>query len=124
MRKIWLRYAKGRTYTNASRTRFTSSYIIGCPFKAILTRILISWGLEVKDPAYNYVVAVNLITLPQYRWRTYNINKTIANMSSSSIRASKILTNLLKKDVIISIQDIYNKRKVYKKRALKGLTSI
>ena len=45
-------------------------------------------------------------------------------MSSSSIGAGKILTNLLKKDIIISIQDIYNERKVHKKRALGGLSSI
>ena len=74
-----------------------------CPFKAILTRTPIGWGLEVKDPAYNYVAAINPIALLQYYWRTYSINKTIANISSSSIRASKILINLLKKDIIISI---------------------
>ena len=44
--------------------RFTGSYIIEYPFKAILMRILISWGLEVKDPAYNYAAAINLIALP------------------------------------------------------------
>ena len=43
--------------------RFTGSRIIECPFKAILTRILIGWGLEVKDPAYNYAAAVNPIAL-------------------------------------------------------------
>ena len=42
MRKIWLGCAKGRTYTDASRTRFAGSHIIECPFKATLTRILIS----------------------------------------------------------------------------------
>ena len=74
-----------------------------CPFKATLTRTLIGWGLEVKDPAHNHAVAVNPIALPQNHWRTYDINKTIADMSSSSIRAGKILINLLKKDIIISI---------------------
>ena len=103
MRKIWLRCAKGRTYTDTSRTRFTSSCITECPFKATLTRILVGWGLEVKDPTYNHAVAVNLIALPQHRWRTYNTNKTITDISSSNIGASKILTNLLKKDIIISI---------------------
>ena len=45
-------------------------------------------------------------------------------MLSSSIRANKILTSLLKKDIIISIQNIYNKWKVHKKRVFRGLTSI
>ena len=67
-----------------------------------MTRILIGWSLEVKDPNYNYAVAVYLTALPQHRWRTYNINKTIANILGSSIRANKILINLLK-DVIITI---------------------
>ena len=95
-----------------------------CSFKATLTRTLIGWGLEVKDPAYNHTAAIDPIALPQHRQRTYDTNKTIADMSSSSIGASKILTSLLKKDIIISIQDIYNERKVHKKRALGGLTSI
>jgi len=103
VRKIWLWYAKGRTHTNTSRTRFTGSRMTERPFKATLTRIPIGWGLEVKDPAYNYVAAINLIALPQYCWRTYNTNKMFTNMLSSSIRASKILTNLLKKDITISI---------------------
>ena len=94
------------------------------PFKATLTRTPIGWGLEVKDPTYNYAIAVNIIALPQYYQCTYNTNKTIADISSSSIRANKILTTLLKKDLTISIQDIYNKHKIYKKRALRGLTSI
>jgi hypothetical protein len=33
------------------------------PFKATLTRIPIGWGLEVKDLAYNYAAAINLIAL-------------------------------------------------------------
>lgn len=74
-----------------------------CPFKAILTRTLIRWSLEVKDPNYNYVAAVYLTALLQHCWCTYNTNNTIANILGSSIRANKILTNLLKKDVIITI---------------------
>ena len=66
VRKIWLRCAKGRTYTDTSRTRSTGSRMTECPFKATLTRTLIGWGLEVKDPAYNYAAAINLIALPQY----------------------------------------------------------
>ena len=103
MRKIWLGYAKSRAYINTSRTRFTSSRITECSFEATLTRIPIGWSLEVKDPNYNYIAAVHLTALPQHRWRTYDTNKTIADMSGSSIRANKILTNLLKKDVIITI---------------------
>ena len=63
VQKIWLWCAKGRTYTSTSRTRFSGSCMIEYPFKATLTRILIGQGLEVKDPAYNYAVAINLIAL-------------------------------------------------------------
>jgi len=103
MQKIWLGCAKGRTYINASRMRFTSSRITECPFKAILTRTPIRWSLEVKNPDYNYIAAIHLTALPQYCRRTYDTNKAIANMLGSSIGASKILTNLLKKDIIITI---------------------
>ena len=109
MQKIWLWCAKGRAYTDTSKVHFTGSRMTECPFKATLIYTLIGWGLEVKDPAYNYKVAVDLIVLPQHRQRIYNINKTITNILSSSIGASKILTNLLKKDIIIGIQDVYNK---------------
>jgi hypothetical protein len=37
-----------------------------CPFKATLTHTPVGWGLEVKDPAYNYAAAINPIALPQY----------------------------------------------------------
>ena len=103
MRKIWLRCAKSRAYINTSRTRFISSRMTEYPFKATLTRIPIRWSLEVKDPNYNYAAAVHPTALPQHHQRTYNINKTIADMLGSSIRANKILTNLLKKDIIITI---------------------
>ena len=102
VRKIWLRCTKGRTYTSTSRTRFSSSRMTECPFEATLTRIPIGWGLKVKDPTYNHAV-VNPIALPQHYWCTYDINKIIADILSSSIKASKILINLLKKDIIISI---------------------
>jgi hypothetical protein len=36
-------------------------------------------------------------------------------MSASSIAPSKILINLLKKDIIIGLKDIYNKRQANKK---------
>jgi len=45
-------------------------------------------------------------------------------MSASSINPSKILTNLLKKDITISIQDIYNERQANKKKLLNGLSSV
>ena len=45
-------------------------------------------------------------------------------MLASSIAPSKILTNLLKKDIIISLKDIYNKRQANKKQLLSGLSSI
>ena len=77
--------------------------MIECPFKAILTRTLIKWSLEVKDFNYNYIAAIHPTALLQYCWRIYNINNMITNILDSSIRANKILTNLLKKDVIITI---------------------
>ena len=48
----------------------------------------------------------------------------IADMSASSIMPSKILTNLLKKDIIISLQDIYNERQINKRKLLSGLSPI
>ena len=45
-------------------------------------------------------------------------------MSASSIAPSKILTNLLKKDITISLKDIYNKRQANKKQLLGGLSFI
>ena len=124
VRKIWLRCAKGRAYTNTSRERLTSSRMTECPFEATLTRTPIRWGLEVKDPNHNHPAAVDPIALPQHRQRSYDINRTIADILGSSIGATKILTNLLKKDITISIQDIYNERKLNKKRLLGGLTPI
>ena len=45
-------------------------------------------------------------------------------MLASSIAPSKILINLLKKDIIINLKDIYNERQVNKKQLLGGLSSI
>ena len=42
-------------------------------------------------------------------------------MSASSIAPSKILTNLLKKDITISLKDIYNEWQLNKKQLLGGL---
>ena len=45
-------------------------------------------------------------------------------MSASSITPSKILTNLLKKDIAISLQDIYNEWQINKRKLLSGLSLI
>jgi hypothetical protein len=45
-------------------------------------------------------------------------------MSASSIAPSKILTNLLKKDITISLKDIYNERQLNKKLLLGGLSPV
>jgi hypothetical protein len=45
-------------------------------------------------------------------------------MSASSIIPSKILTNLLKKDIAISLQDIYNERQINKRKLLNRLSPI
>ena len=45
-------------------------------------------------------------------------------MSASSIAPSKILINLLKKDIIISLKDIYNERQLNKKQLLGGLLPV
>ena len=45
-------------------------------------------------------------------------------MSASSIAPSKILINLLKKDITIGLKDIYNERQANKKQLLSGLSSI
>ena len=59
--------------------------------------------MEVQELAYNYKAFAHTAALPYYRQRAKEIIKTIANISASSITASKILTNLLKKDIIISL---------------------
>ena len=45
-------------------------------------------------------------------------------MSANSIVLSKILINLLKKDIIISLKDIYNERQLNKKQLLSGLSPV
>jgi hypothetical protein len=62
--------------------------------------------------------------LLHYRQCTDEINKMIADMLASSITPSKILISLLKKDVMISLQDIYNKRQVNKRKLLDRLSPI
>jgi len=45
-------------------------------------------------------------------------------MLAGSIAPSKILINLLKKDIIISLKDIYNEQQLNKKLLLSGLLPI
>ena len=124
MRKMWLQCAKGNDYTKTARKRLTSSRMTSCPFTLTLTRTAIGWRVEVQDPTHNHQAFAHAGALPHYRQRTEETKKTIADMSASSINPSKILTNLLKKDITISIQDIYNERQANKKKLLGGLSSV
>jgi hypothetical protein len=124
VRKMWLRCAKGNDYTKTARKRLTSSRMTSCPFTLTLTRTVIGWRVEVQDPTHNHQAFAHAGALPHYRQRTKETKKTIADMSASSINPGKILTNLLKKDIIISIQDIYNERQANKKKLLSGLSSV
>ena len=98
--------------------------MIDCPFTLTITHIVIGWQVEVQDPTYNYGAFAHPVAVLYYRQRTKEIKKTIADMSASSIVPSKILTNLLKKDIIISLKDIYNERQLNKKQLLGGLTPV
>jgi len=64
------------------------------------------------------------MALPHYRQHTKEIKKTIADILASSITPSKIPTSLLKKDITISLKDIYNERQLNKKQLLGGLTPV
>jgi len=77
--------------------------------------------VEVQDPTYNHGAFAHAAALPHYRQHTKEIKKTITDISASSITPSKILTNLLKKDIIISLKDIYNERQLNKKLLLSRL---
>ena len=79
-----------------------------CPFALTITRTAIGWQVEVQDPTHNHGAFAHPAAVLHYRQRTEETKKTIADMSASSIAPSKILTNLLKKDIIISLKDIYN----------------
>ena len=95
-----------------------------CPFALTITCTAIGWQVEVQDPTYNYGAFVHFAAVPYYRQRIEETKKTIADMLASSIVPSKILTNLLKKDIIISLKDIYNERQLNKKQLLGGLTPV
>ena len=124
VRKMWLRCAKGNSYTRTARKRLTGSRITDCPFGLTLTHTAIGWQVEVQEPTHNHKAFAHAAALPHYHQRTEETNKIIADMSASSIAPSKILTNLLKKDITISLQDIYNERQVNKRKLLDGLSPI
>ena len=124
VRKMWLRCVKGDSYKRTARKRLTGSRMTDCPFELTLTRIAIGWQVEVQEPTHNHEAFAHAAALPHYRQRTEETNKTIADMSASSIAPSKILTNLLKKDIAISLQDIYNERQINKRKLLSGLSPI
>ena len=104
--------------------RLTGSYITDCPFAFIIIYTAIRWQIEVQDPTYNYKAFIHPIALPYYRQRTKEIKKTITDILASSITPNKILINLLKKDIIISLKDIHNKQQLNKKQLLSGLSPI
>jgi len=124
VRKIWLQCAKGRSYKRTSRERLTGSRMTDCPFALTITRTAIGWQVEVQDPTHNHGAFAHPAALPHYRQRTEETKKTIADISASSIAPSKILTSLLKKDITISLRDIYNERQLNKKQLLDGLTPV
>ena len=79
--------------------------------------------MEVQELNHNHEAFIHAAALPYYRQRTKELKKTIADISASSIAPSKILINLLKKDITISLKDIYNERQANKKQLLGGLSS-
>ena len=122
--KIWLWCAKGNSFKRTAWNRLTSSYITRYPFKLTLTRTVIRQQVEVLELNHNHKAFIYAIALPHYHQRTKKSKKTIADISANSITPSKILTNLLKKDITIGLKDIYNKRQVNKKQLLSKLSSI
>ena len=124
VRKIWFQCAKGNSFKRTAQKRLTGSRITECPFKLTLTCTIIGQQVEVQEPNYNHEAFTHTVALLYYRQLTKEIKKTVTNISASSITPSKILINLLKKDIIISLKDIYNKRQANKKQLLSGLSSI
>ena len=124
VRKIWLQCTKGRSYKRTARERLTSSHITNCPFALTITCTAIGWQVEVQDPTYNYRAFAHPIALPHYRQCTEETKKTITNILASSIAPSKIFISLLKKDIVISLKDIYNERQLNKKQLLGSLTPV
>ena len=112
---MWLQYTKERSYKRTSRERLTASHITNCPFALTITYTAIGWQVEVQDPIYNYGAFTHPVAVLHYCQHTKEIKKTITDISASSIVPSKILTNLLKKDIIISLKNIYNKQQLNKK---------
>ena len=103
VRKIWLRCAKGNSYKRTIRKRLTGSRMTNFHFKLTLTRILIRWQVEVQEPTYNNEAFRHAMALPRYRQRAKEASEVITNISAGIIAPSKILINLLKGDIIISL---------------------
>ena len=120
---MWLWCAKGDSFKRTARNRLTGSCITRYPFKLTLTRTAIRQQVEVQEPDYNHEAFAYATALPYYRQCTKELKKTISDILASSITPSKILTNLLKKDITISLKDIYNERQANKKQLLSGLSS-
>ena len=118
------RCAKGNSFKRTARKRLTSSRITKCPFKLTLTYTIIGQQVEVQELNYIYKAFAHTTALPYYRQLTKEAKKTVTNILASSITPSKILINLLKKDIIVSFKDIYNKRQTNKKLLLSRLSSI
>ena len=91
VRKIWLRCAKNNSYKSTARTRLISSRMTDCPFELTLICTAIGWQVEVQELTHNHEAFAHATALPHYRQRTKETNKTIANISASSITPSKIL---------------------------------
>ena len=122
--KIWLRCAKGNSFKRTAWNRLTGSHMTGYPFELTLTHTAIRQQVEVQEPNHNHEAFIHAAALLYYHQHTKELKKTIADISASSITPSKILTNLLKKDITISLKDIYNERQANKKQLLGRLSSI
>ena len=124
VRKMWLQCAKGKSYKRTSEKRLIGSRITDCLFALTIIYIAIGQQVKVQDPTYNYKAFAHPAALPYYHQHTEETKKTIANISASSITPSKTLINLLKKNIIISLKDIYNERQLNKKQLLSGLSPV
>ena len=122
--KIWLQYTKGRSYKKTFKKHLTRSCITNCLFVLTIIYTAIGWQVEVQDFTYNYKACMHSTALLHYCQRTEEIKKIIVDILASSIIFSKILTSLLKKDITISLKNIYNKQQLNKKQLLSRLTLI
>ena len=109
VRKMWFRYTKGNSFKRTAWKRLTGSHMNKYPFKLTLTYTAIGWQIEVQEPNYNYKAFAYAAALLYYHQLTKKTKKIVADILASSITPSKIFINLLKKDITISLKDIYNK---------------